>query len=661
MQNNTHINSQSIYVPVATISVHELIQRLSEQVNEQQLVIDQLNLIIKQRDLVIEQHQQALYSRNGELDRSINAVAFFKELAQQYKDEVAILKGQKPKPKIPPSRLEGQKCKDIWRKRFQRNSGKWKSILFTSWSKSSISGKIPSILCNPIANATPLLQLKSYDISCLAKSVIKNVRRKGKPGQPKGKVRKKKKGKVEIHQRVKLQPANIPEGAVFKGYKPYLVQDIIFQPYNTLYLRAQWELPDGTYLTGELPQEVHGHYGPELISYIFYQCQACRVTEPLLHAQLVAKNIQISSGKINKILTQNLDYLHDEVDELLPAGVEANKQVLTDDTGGRHKGANQYTTIIGNIWFSVFSTTASKSRVNFLKLLQGGRDAYLINDDTIAYLQKVNVAEYLPGYISKHHGAKFTTQEAWELFLKELNITQASEVRFVTEAALFASLFQYGIPRDLLIHSDDAGQFEVVLFFNTLCWIHEERHYRKLIMTNNQGRADLERIQEQIWAIYNDLKAYKLTPDEEAKTAIKKQFDDIFQQQTSSPTLNHQLKKTHQKKEALLGVLERVDSPLHNNASETAARSAKTKFKVSGGTRSDEGRDARDTFLSLMGTCRKLGINFIEFLQDRVRKRYNIPKLAQIIRLRSSAERLEALGAMPTVPTHGHLWLQHVA
>ena len=124
-------------------------------------------------------------------------------------------------------------------------------------------------------------------------------------------------------------------------------------------------------------------------------------------------------------------------------------------------------------------------------------------------------------------------------------------------------------------------------------------------------------------------------PNEEAKKAIEKQFDDIFRQQTSSPTINHQLQKTYRKKEALLGVLERVESPLHNNGSETPARSAKTKLKVSGGTRSDQGREARDTFLSLKQTCMKLGINFIAFLHDRVCGLYTIPRLAEIIRQRS--------------------------
>jgi hypothetical protein len=36
--------------------------------------------------------------------------------------------------------------------------------------------------------------------------------------------------------------------------------------------------------------------------------------------------------------------------------------------------------------------------------------------------------------------------------------------------------------------------------------------------------------------------------------------------------------------------------------------------KVSGGTRSDRGRDARDTFLGLAKTCAKLGISLWDYL-----------------------------------------------
>jgi hypothetical protein len=94
---------------------------------------------------------------------------------------------------------------------------------------------------------------------------------------------------------------------------------------------------------------------------------------------------------------------------------------------------------------------------------------------------------------------------------------------------------------------------------------------------------------------------------------------------------------TYKKKQELLRVLERPDTPLHNNSSETDARSAVTKRKVSGGTRSDEGRNARDTFLSLKQTCRKLSVNFIVFLKDRISETFEIPRLADLILQKSAA------------------------
>lgn len=559
MQDNTNPH-QNIQVPIVSVNSNDLIRQL---VNEN------------------SQLRQANEAKDRIIDELTNSVAMLKELVQQLRDEIAILKGQKPKPTIPPSSLEGQNAK----------------------KGSAGSG-------NPNGTGKP-----------------------GKPGQPKGKLRKKKKTLLEIHEKPVIQPALIPEEAIFKGYKPYTVQDIIFRTHNTQYQIAQWMLPDGSYLTGELPKSIHGHYGPELVAYILHQNHTCRVTEPLLLEQLIARGVLMSAGQLNNILIKNKASFHEEVVELLPAGVEADGQIQVDDTGGRHKGTNHYTTVIGNKWFSFFATKESKSRINFFKLLQQGKIEYLINEDTIEYLREAGVASYLPGYIALHVGATFTAKAAWEQFLKEQNITDKTEIRFVTEAALYASVIEHGIPRELGVHGDDAGQFDA--FVRSLCWIHEERHYRKLIMTTEQARVDLERVRDQIWSIYQKLKAFKESPEAETIESIQKQFDDIFQQETSSPTLNHQLKKTYQKKEELLRVLQRPETPLHNNASETDARSAKTKLKVSGGTRSDMGRDARDTFLSLKQTCMKLGINFIAFLQDRVRGLYTIPRLADIIRQRS--------------------------
>ena len=513
---------------------------------------------------------------NERVDVLTNTVSTLKEENQHLKDEIAILKEQKPRPKIQPSALEGSKSKDKEKKpRISR-------------------GKHP---------------------------------------------RKKKKTMLEIHQEKVIQPTFIPERAIFKGFKTYDVQDIIFKSCNTRFIIARWQLPNGTYVCGELPKGIHGHYGPELIAYILNDYYACRITEPLLLDKLHQQGVLISEGQLNNILIHGKNTFHQEKNELLLAGIEAHNQIQTDDCGARHKGNNQYTNVIGNEWFSIFTTTDSKSRVNFLRLLQAGKHEYLINEDAVIYLEGLNAPSFLSGYISLSKGVKFSTLLDWQRFLAVQNITQETAIRLVTEAALFASVIKNGIPRDLGVHGDDAGQFNA--FVRSLCWIHEERHYRKIVPASEQARMDLEQVRDKIWTIYRDLKVYQQSPNDTVKQVIEKQFDDLFLcMETSSATLNRRLRMTYGKKQELLRVFERPDTPLHNNSSETDARSAVTKRKVSGGTRSDEGKEARDTFLSLKQTCRKLGINFISFLKDRVSEVFEIPRLAEIIRQRS--ERTEA-------------------
>jgi hypothetical protein len=426
--------------------------------------------------------------------------------------------------------------------------------------------------------------------------------------------RKRKKAFLEIHQKQVVQPVFVPEGATFKGYKTYDVQDIVFKSNNTRFLLARWQLPDGTYLSGDLPKGIYGHYGPDLIAYILNDYYACRVTEPLLLEKLHQRGILISAGQLNNILIQGNDVFIQEKNELLSAGIQARNQIKTDDTGTRHKGKNQYTNVIGNEWFSLFTTTDRKSRANFFRLLQNGKHEYLINEDALTYLAGLDARDHLSGYIALSKGAKFTNEKAWYEFLTSRNIVGKTEVRLITEAALFASAIENGIPRNLGVHSDDAGQFDA--FIRSLCWIHEERHYRKIIPIDEKARKDLDKVRNRIWTIYKDLKTYQQAPNDAAKQAIEKQFDDMFLSlETSSPTLNHRLRLTHKKKQELLRVLERPDTPLNNNSSETDARSAVTKRKVSGSTRSDEGKDARDTFLSLKGIVAKF--NFLKIKELR--------------------------------------------
>ena len=87
-------------------------------------------------------------------------------------------------------------------------------------------------------------------------------------------------------------------------------------------------------------------------------------------------------------------------------------------------------------------------------------------------------------------------------------------------------------------------------------------------------------------------------------------FDRIFRRRTGFATLDRLLERLHANKPELLMVLDRPEIPLHTNGSENDIRCQVTKRKVSGGTRSDTGRDCRDAFLGLAKTCAKLGIGF---------------------------------------------------
>lgn len=78
-------------------------------------------------------------------------------------------------------------------------------------------------------------------------------------------------------------------------------------------------------------------------------------------------------------------------------------------------------------------------------------------------------------------------------------------------------------------------------------------------------------------------------------------------------------------------MLDHPTTPLHNNLSEIGGRGAKVKSKISGGTRSDPGRCAWDTFGSLNLTCRRLGISFYDFMMDRLLGLNKIARLGDII------------------------------
>ena len=487
------------------------------------------------------------------------------ELIQHLKDEIARLKNQKPKPKIRSSRLEKARKK----------------------------------------------------------------KNKAFSGKRSGSKKRKKTANLIIHKEIAVPPESIPSGSTFKGSQPFTVQGIRIVPYNVRYLLQRWKTPDGKYIVGKLPSHVRGHYDFQLKSYILYQYFHCHVTQPLLLEQLWEWEVDISAGHLNRILTEDKDIFHNEKDDILSTGLKVSDYVNVDDTGARHNGKNGYCTHIGNELFAWFQSTNSKSRINFLELLRAGQTDYVINEEALEYMDNQRLAKSILHLLKNHCKKQFTDLTEWKAHLEELQIINHRHIKITTEGALIGSVLHHGLPKSLVIVSDDAGQFNILN--HALCWIHAERTLNKLIAPNEEKRKILEDVRKQIWDFYNDLKDYKMSPNETKKIQLEDTFDDIFTQKTDYQMVNLALRRLYENKAELLLVLERPEIPLHNNLSENDIREYVKRRKVSGSTRSELGRRCRDTFTSLKKTCRKLGVSFWDYLIDRLSKANKIPPLQELI------------------------------
>ena len=129
--------------------------------------------------------------------------------------------------------------------------------------------------------------------------------------------------------------------------------------------------------------------------------------------------------------------------------------------------------------------------------------------------------------------------------------------------------------------------------------------------------------------------SYQKAPTPEKAVALEADFEKFFSQKTGYMALDHRLGLTLEKKPELLMVLKHPEIPLHNNPAELGARQRVRKRDVSFGPRSPAGRAAWDTFQILAATTRKLGLNFFEYLLDRICHTNLIEPLADIISARA--------------------------
>jgi hypothetical protein len=453
--------------------------------------------------------------------------------------------------------------------------------------------------------------------------------------------KQRRRGKVTPRVKVETEVlrAAHPPGSAFKGYEPYDVQDLVISARAVHYRRERWLTPDGVMIVAPLPGGIRGHFGPELRRFVLMQHHQGQVTVERLVTLLQAVGVSISKRQVMRLLIDEQDDFLSETKEVLRAGLQSADWITVDDTGARHRGANAVCTQIGNDSFAWFGTTGSKSRLNFLSLLRAGHTDYVVNQAALDYMRDHLLAGPLVGKLAAHEQRRFADEQAWIDHLAALGLTglevTPNPVRVATEGALWGAVSAHGFVCEAVVVSDDAGQFNVGK--HALCWIHAERLVHKLETVTDQQRAAQQHVRGLIWWFYADLKAYRLDPTPRRRSELRARFDRIFRRRTGFATLDRLLKRLHANKAELLMVLDHPEIPLHTNGSESDIRCQVTKRAVSGGTRTDTGRDCRDAFLGLAKTCRKLGIAFWDYLGARigVAGALAIPPLSHLVRSRT--------------------------
>jgi hypothetical protein len=508
-------------------------------------------------------------------------VQHLEETVQQLRDEIAVHKGQKPRPKIAPSRLES-----------------------------------PPPQPRPEGSKRP------------------------------GSEKRSKNAQLILPIEVRLRVPDAPPGSVSKGFEEYVVQELEIVAKATRFLRERLLLLDGQSVLAPLPDDVlpGSHFGPKLITYILHQYHHNHVTQPLLLEELWELGIDISAGQLSHLLTEDKEIFHQEKAELLPVALTVSSYIGTDDTGARHQGHNGFCTVIRNDLFTYFESTDSKSRLNFLQVLQGAERAYVINEMTLAYWERQELSAELVQKLS-HGPREFAAESSWQARLAELAITGERHIRIATEGALLGGLVARGVSPNLGVVSDGAQQFFV--FRHAACWVHAERPMARMVPYHEEHRAVIERIRDEIWDLYKDLKAYQENPNTSQTPLLEARFDTLCEQRTGYPNIDGVLKDMREHKTDLLRVLTRPEIPLHNNGAESDIREYVKKRKISGSTRSDQGRRCRDTFASLKKTCRKLGVRFRDYLLDRIRGLGQIPRLVDLIRQRAVEKQTIGNAAAP--------------
>jgi len=434
---------------------------------------------------------------------------------------------------------------------------------------------------------------------------------------PKRKARKKggKRKKIIIDHIVDcpIDTSDLPTDAKLHHYKRLIQQDIIFKRNNTLFkVPVYYSQQERCTYVGTIPVEYEGQFSNELKAWLQTFHHLGDMTQSRLSAMLKNIGILISDGTINNVLLSNADAMQEEALQILHTGLECIDYAQIDATKSFEAGQTKATQIICTPYYSVYQTMNSKSRCSVIGALQGKLPSaipLLYDDKAVEILKDSKVPkkdQRLLGQLLE--GGQTYTLTDFESLLAEQAphlLTKESHHKVLAILALTYYQQQEDFPIVQQLLTDAGHEYKCIVPNHFLCWIHEERHFKKMVPKLTQHQNLLEQVRSQIWEYYKKLLDFK-----ELHALLQEQlireFDEIFTQQTSYEQLNKRLAQTFSRKDKLLKVLDFPHVPLHNNAAELAVRRKVRKRDISIHTMSSKGTQAQDAFMSVIETAIKL-------------------------------------------------------
>jgi hypothetical protein len=452
--------------------------------------------------------------------------------------------------------------------------------------------------------------------------------------------------RIDRVERRQVDPATLPDDAIYKGIEMVTVQDLILRTDNVQFELELWYSPaQRRRYRAPLPAGYEGEFGPGSKTLALALGYGANVSQGKLLELFQQAGLKMSSGWLATFLSGDPGELATEARAVEQAGLAACCWVHGDTTGTPVDGAPWWCHVQGNPLFTAYHTLPKQDRLAVLAVLGGGGPlSYLWNATADAYLDEVDVSAQARRYLSSVPRDQVLDDASLTDLLEPLYRWVGPQQRtwFREALALAAYRAQAVWPVSRALLSDDAAQYRLVTEEHALCWIHEGRHFKKLVAHVALHRELLAEFRTDFWNFYRELNAYREQPTLAEAMRLELRFDTLFSRTTGFELLDHRIALTHDKKAGLLLVLQHPELPLHNNPAELAARRRVRKRDVSFGPKSAAGAKAWDTCMTLAATTQKLGASFFAYLQDRLHQAGRVPPLADLIRERAAILNLSA-------------------